>query len=186
MADSEKIDEKKAVTEQLKQSSIASKKEEKPAPAEAAKEKAAKPAGEKKQETEEKPKKVVLQRVATIPLSMAYRASRSHRARLATAMLREFVARHLKTPKGDVKLSTDLSSQVNARGSRMPPRKLKVMMRKFEDGTVNVEPAQKPEEKTRAPRPAKPAAKPRQSPAPKQESSPKPAAKPVESKPAKQ
>lgn len=183
MADTSKIDEIKAVEQQLKQvakpaaepkATEANAPATGQAPAGDAKGSAAAKAEQAAAKEEEKPRKVVLERLVSVPLVDAYKSSRSHRARRASAILREFAARHLKAAPSQVKISNALAAKINAGGSRHPPKKLKALMRKLEDGTVQVEPETMPA------KPAAAKAKPKSTPpkaAAKQES--KPAAAPT-------
>ncbi|MBI3588559.1 60S ribosomal protein L31 [Candidatus Micrarchaeota archaeon] len=113
-------------------------KEEKP-PAKASDQKGnaeEKKAGEKKPD-----RKFVLERIYVIPLSKAYEKSRSHRNRVAASLVRQFAARHAKTPEKLVRISPSISPLILSRGARRPPRRLRVTMRKDDKGVVEVEPA---------------------------------------------
>jgi|GEM_PF-2446402 len=150
----EAISQSKEIQQAIKQEHIREQQEEKKVPAkEDAKPAAAsakavdKKASEKKSKAKEtadkaesKPsKKVVLERVYVVPLVKAYAKTRSHRARIAISLLRQFVAKHVKA-KEPKKIYIDgaVNSAVLARGSRKPPKKVKVLVRKDEEGKVFV------------------------------------------------
>lgn len=147
MADiTEKIDEKRQVQEQLKQAAANTENAAKEAlaakPEAKAQEKQAAKAQEKPKKTsdeEPKPKKVVLERFAVVPLIDVYLASRANRARLAVAKLRTYAAKHMKVAPNMVKISMASASAINAGGSRHPPHKLRVILRKLEDGIVTMD-----------------------------------------------
>lgn len=86
---------------------------------------------------EEKKKKLVLERVYAIPLMKAYEKSRSHRGRIAMSLLRRFLARHVKASSpASIYVDQKVNSAVLARGSRSPPKKLRVLVQKDEEGKV--------------------------------------------------
>lgn len=149
MADTEKIDEKKQMQVQLKQiqnsaaksesgsdSSKSQSKEQTQKSAETAKN--AKP----EQEEQKKELKVLSQTSAVAPLSDAYKISRSHRTRMAISILRKFAAKHAKTVTQMVKISPVISELINARGSRNPPKKIKITIKKLEDQSIFVDSAE--------------------------------------------
>jgi ribosomal protein L31E len=98
--------------------------------------KAAAPA--KTSEKKEEKKKLVLDRVYTVPLMDAYLKSRSHRGRRAMSLLKAFLARHAKTALENVRISTEINSLILARGSRNPPKHVKVHVAKDDAGLALV------------------------------------------------
>ncbi len=104
--------------------------EEKPAA------KAAEKPAEKREEKKEK--KVILERILTAPLLKAFRKPRSHRARVAASLLRQFVARHAKTSLENVRLAGEVNDSIQSRGARNPPKHVKVRISKTEDGIASV------------------------------------------------
>lgn len=91
--------------------------------------------------------KPVLEREYVIPLRDAYEAARNRRVKRAINLIREFAFRHMKA--SEVKLSSGVNKLVWSRGIEKPPRRIKVLMRKDEDGVVEVmlpEEAEKEEE----------------------------------------
>ena len=67
-----------------------------------------------------------LDRVYTVNLSDAYLHQRTKRAKWAISLLRSFVAQHLKVATSNVKLSTNVSSTLYAKGIQNPPRSIKI------------------------------------------------------------
>ena len=101
---------------------------------------AAKPA-EKKAEAskkEEPKKKLLLDRVFVIPLYDAYKKSRSHRARRAMSLLKEFICKHAKVTVENVRVSTEINSFVLTRGARNPAKKVRVRVEKDDAGMARV------------------------------------------------
>lgn len=95
-------------------------------------------AEKKAEKKEEKKKKFVLERVYTVPLLKAYARSRSHRGRIAVSLLRQFVAKHVKASSpDDVYIDTKINSVILTRGSRRPPKKLRVLVQKDAEGNVS-------------------------------------------------
>lgn len=145
----ETIEQSKAVDEILKQEKIreqaakASEKAETPSAKADSKKDAPKDAGKdskpaKAEKKEEKKKKLVLERIYNIPLLKAYEKSRSHRGRIAISLLRQFVAKHAKAHSpSEVYVDTKINSAVLARGSRRPPKMLRVLVQKDEQGYVS-------------------------------------------------
>ncbi|MCX6774231.1 MAG: 50S ribosomal protein L31e [Candidatus Micrarchaeota archaeon] len=66
--------------------------------------------------------------VYMINLRDAFEKPRNKRAKRAMKMIREFIAKHSKTPLENVRLSNHLNSLVWARGIQKPPRRVKVKM----------------------------------------------------------
>ncbi len=84
---------------------------------------------------------VVFKRTAVVPLVKAYAKPAKKRAGRAIKILREYASRHGKTTIDKVKISPKLASFINARGSKHPPKKLKVSLSKDKQGNVKVTPA---------------------------------------------
>ncbi len=139
----EAIEQSKQAVEVLKQEKKHEQAEEsKEAKADAkpvAEKSAAKPAEKKVEKKEEKKKKFALERIYTIPLVKAYEKSRSHRGRIAISLLRQFVVQHAKAAslKG-INIDQKVNSAIIARGSRRPPKKLRVLVQKDDEGKVLV------------------------------------------------
>ena len=86
-----------------------------------------------------------LERIYTIPLTKAYDAIRTKRARRAVNLLRSFVTRHMKSEQ--VSISNALNAFIWQYSMQRPPRKVKVRAVR-EDGKVKVYlQDEKPEEK---------------------------------------
>jgi len=88
-----------------------------------------------------------LEREYVIPLRDAYEASRRRRAKRAINIIREFAMRHMKAE--EVKLSQGVNQLVWSRGIEKPPRRIKVIMRKDNDGVVEVLLPEEAEERKR-------------------------------------
>jgi len=79
----------------------------------------------------------VVERVYTVPLSGAYRYRRRGRAVRTVALLKEFLARHMKTDVESVRLDSSLNDYLWSHGMTRPPRKVKVKVKKGDDGVVD-------------------------------------------------
>lgn len=118
------------------------KKDEKPASEKAGAKDAAKEEGKKgvkkdEGKKEEKKRKMVLERVYTIPLVRAYRKPRSHRARVAMSLLKQFLAKHAKAKSlKEVRVDGAINDLVLARGARNPPKRVRVLVQKDDSGAV--------------------------------------------------
>jgi large subunit ribosomal protein L31e len=75
---------------------------------------------------------VVLEREYTISLGPLYYGKRSNRAARAARRLRMFIARHTKADR--VVLTNDVNNYIWSRGIEKPPRRIKVLVRVFEEG----------------------------------------------------
>lgn len=75
-----------------------------------------------------------VERLFTVNLSDAYKHKRIKRGRWAISILREFIARHLKTASTDVRLSNALNASICATGIKWPKRSVKVKVVK--DGAI--------------------------------------------------
>lgn len=76
-----------------------------------------------------------LERIYTVPLAKAYETVRTKRARRAVALLRSFIARHLKA--NNVVISNATNAFLWQRSMQHPPRRIKVRAIK-EDDSVRV------------------------------------------------
>lgn len=79
-----------------------------------------------------------IERVYTVPLGKAYMTVRGRRSRRAVKILKEFLAKHMKTEEERVKLSADVNSLIWGRGAKKPPRRIKVKARRDAKGEVAV------------------------------------------------
>ncbi len=64
------------------------------------------------------------ERIFTIPLRKAYRASRDKRAKKAMSIIREFLKRHMKNE--EVVIGESINKAVWRRGAQKPPRRIRV------------------------------------------------------------
>jgi len=83
-------------------------------------------------ETEKK-----VERIYTVNLKDAYEHTRKKRAMRAIKLLREFVAKHMKTELETVKISETVNSYVWRDSIEKPPRKIKIKVVK-QNGMVDV------------------------------------------------
>jgi large subunit ribosomal protein L31e len=181
----ETIETKRQVDEQLKQDQArAAETVEAGKPAESKAEEKPK-ATAKKQEGKEEKRKIILERLYVAPLSKAYAKPRSHRARIALSILRQFASRHAKVEVDRVKIASSVNSFIQAQGARNPPKSVRVKVTKDDKGFVNVELAEESAAKAQAKlqarkdkRAAVKAAKPKPAAKPKEAKAAKPAAKP--------
>lgn len=80
--------------------------------------------------------KVIESRIYIVPLRDAWKASRKRRAERAVNILRNFAMRHMKA--NIVKISEEVNEFIWSRGIQNPPRRIKVLIEKDEDGTVRI------------------------------------------------
>lgn len=66
------------------------------------------------------------ERLYTVPMRKAYEYKRTKRARRATKLMREFVARHSCIGPEAVSLSNALNAYIWSHGMQKPPRKVKI------------------------------------------------------------
>lgn len=79
----------------------------------------------------------VLERIYTIPFYPKLNSiPRTKRAPRALRIVREFVARHMKSD--DILIDTEVNEFVWSRGIQKPPRKISVRVRKADDDIVEV------------------------------------------------
>ncbi len=67
-----------------------------------------------------------MERLYTIPLGKSYDYIRTKRAKRAVKIISEFVARHMKVEKENVKISSLVNNKVWEKGIQKPPRKIRV------------------------------------------------------------
>ena len=80
----------------------------------------------------------MITRVYTVPLKKAWRRKKSRRAEAAVRFLRSFMARHMKTEEEKVKIDGKVNELIWSRSMNNPPRKIRVVAQKLDDGTVIV------------------------------------------------
>ena len=76
------------------------------------------------------------ERLYTVPLGKARAAQGYRRAKKAIRIIKEFAQRHMKGE--NVKISEGVNQAVWSRGAEKPPRRITVLIRKDEDGTIHV------------------------------------------------
>ncbi|WXG40584.1 MAG: 50S ribosomal protein L31e [Candidatus Freyarchaeum deiterrae] len=81
-------------------------------------------------------KKIVLERVYTVPLKDARYVAPNRRASKAIRILKKFIERHLKA--GSIVILPEVNEKIWERGIKKPPRKIRVKASKDEDGLVEV------------------------------------------------
>ncbi len=79
------------------------------------------------------------ERVYTIPLGVVKNVPIYRRSNRAMTEVRNYLARHMKTPKEMVKIDPGLNEVIWARGDMKPPLRVRVRAVKFEDGGVEAE-----------------------------------------------
>lgn len=94
-----------------------------------------------------------LERVHTINLGKVLLSPNNQRAKRAINMVKEYAARHMKTE--EIKIEESLSHQIWKRGIRHPPRKIRVLMTKTDEGFVLVSLYEEEIEETVKPTPEK-------------------------------
>jgi len=77
-----------------------------------------------------------LERVYTIPLGKVLLSPDNQRAKRAINMIKEFARKHMKIQ--DVRIDEDVNHLVWSRGIRRPPRKIRVLLTKTDEGHVLV------------------------------------------------
>ncbi|MCR6668622.1 MAG: 60S ribosomal protein L31 [archaeon YNP-WB-040] len=86
----------------------------------------------------EKKEDIVLERIYTIPLKIAYYVPRGKRTPRAVRFLKEFIMRHMKTDK--VIITPEVNEILWSRGIQKPPRRIRVRVTKNSEGEVKVYP----------------------------------------------
>lgn len=79
---------------------------------------------------------MVEERIYVVPLRRAKLAARYKRTPRAVRILREFIARHMKSE--NVKIDAALNQHLWERGAKKPPSRVRVKAVKQDDGTVVV------------------------------------------------
>ena len=77
-----------------------------------------------------------LERVYTIPLGKVLLSPDNQRAKRAINMIKEFARKHMKTQ--EIKIDEDVNQLVWARGICRPPRKIRVLLTKTDQGHILV------------------------------------------------
>ena len=77
-----------------------------------------------------------LTRTYVVPLRRAFEAPKYRRTKVAIRVIREFTARHMKADK--VKISEEVNKTLWSRGIGNPPRRIRLEMRRDEEGLVSV------------------------------------------------
>lgn len=80
--------------------------------------------------------KTVVSRIYTVPLREAWKVSRKKRAERVINLLKSFAARHMKSD--NVKISEEVNELIWERSIQKPPRRIRVLMVKHEDGVVTI------------------------------------------------
>ncbi len=80
----------------------------------------------------------MITRVYNVPLKKAWRRKKNRRAEAAVRFLRSFMARHMKTEEEKVKIDGKVNELIWSRSMNNPPRKIRVVAQKLDDGTVIV------------------------------------------------
>jgi len=75
------------------------------------------------------------EKIFTIPLNEVKEVPHYRRARRATKVVREYLARHMKSES--IKLDPKLNEKLWERGLKKPPSKIRVRAVKDEDGLVS-------------------------------------------------
>ncbi len=77
--------------------------------------------------------------VVTVPLKNVESAPRTSRAKKAINEVRKVLSKQFNVSKDDIYLDSSLNEKIWERGIQKPPSKIKVLVRKFEDGVVEAE-----------------------------------------------
>lgn len=80
------------------------------------------------------------EKIFVVPIGEVKKAPRYRRARRAAKLIREYLARHMKSER--IKLDPKLNEKLWERGQEKPPSKIRVKAVKDEDGVVNAFPAE--------------------------------------------
>lgn len=78
----------------------------------------------------------VEERIYTVPLGKAWVAPPYKRSDRAVTLLKKFVQRHMKPE--EILIDPEVNEVIWARGIRKPPRKLRVLLSKDDEGIVTV------------------------------------------------
>jgi large subunit ribosomal protein L31e len=77
-----------------------------------------------------------LTRVYMVPLRRAFVAPKYRRSKVAIRLIREFTTRHMKAT--EVKIDTEVNEKLWSRGIENPPRRIKLEMKRDDEGVVSV------------------------------------------------
>ncbi len=77
-----------------------------------------------------------IERIYTIPLRDVKGLPRTKRAPRSIAVIKKFIARHMKTTEEDVWIDTPVNEAIWSRGRERPPSKIRVKAVKFEDQNI--------------------------------------------------
>lgn len=80
------------------------------------------------------------EKIFVVSLGEVKKAPRYRRVNRATKLIREFLARHMKSEK--IKLDPKLNEKLWERGQEKPPFKIRVKAVKDDDGVVHASPAE--------------------------------------------
>ena len=80
-----------------------------------------------------------IERIYTIPLSGAYNSNRRRRAKRAMKIIKEFLARHMKTAPEKVWISQELNDYILSHGMQAPPRKVRLKVSMGSDAVARAE-----------------------------------------------
>jgi len=87
--------------------------------------------------------KIIIEREYIVPLRHGWlKVPEYKRGNKAVKTLKEFIARHMKVYDRDlrkIKVDIILNNEIRFRGMKKPPAKIKVKVKKFDDGIVRVE-----------------------------------------------
>ncbi|MFB6070649.1 MAG: 50S ribosomal protein L31e [Halanaeroarchaeum sp.] len=78
------------------------------------------------------------ERIVTVPLRDATKASGTERASTAMRLVREHLAKQFAVDEEDVRLDPSINEAVWARGREKPPRKLRVRAARFDEAGESV------------------------------------------------
>jgi large subunit ribosomal protein L31e len=93
-----------------------------------------------------KEEKVILERTYNVPLRRQFLKSPKYkRAKKAMNTLKEFLVKHMKSDK--ILVGRHANMKIWERGIKSPPHHIKIVAKKYEDGTVKAELEGAPEEK---------------------------------------
>jgi len=77
-----------------------------------------------------------VERIYTVPLKGAYNYKMSMRAKRAMKILTAFIARHMKSELGSVRIGADVNDYIWSHSIEKPPHRVKIRVKKGEDGLV--------------------------------------------------
>ena len=77
-----------------------------------------------------------IERIYTVPLRDLKGIQRPKRAPRAIAVIKRFVAKHMKSTEKDVWIDTHVNERLWERGIERPPSRIKIKAVKFEDQNI--------------------------------------------------